>query len=81
MRSDFRVERQQYVPSPRIDGKPVHVDLKNGEARYYRAESQPRHPSAAYSIPDRYHPGWRIDVILFLSTVIALGVAALCLFA
>jgi hypothetical protein len=49
-------------PLPRISNRPV---VQYGdEARHRRLRSAPRHPDAAYTIPDRKFPRWVIDVIL-----------------
>jgi len=67
---DFRVPRKQRVPSPQISGKRVTLYPDRGEARYFRQSTQPRHPEAAYSIPSRHRPGWRIDVILLVAAIV-----------
>jgi len=52
---------------PRIDNRPV--VQHNSEAHHRRLRTSPRHPDAAYTIPDRTDHRWCIDVILLLAAL------------
>jgi len=74
---DFRVTKQPRVPPPQISGKRVTLYPDRGEARHLRPDYSPRHPEAAYSVPSRYRPGWRIDVILLTVTAALVALFAI----
>lgn len=54
-------------PLPRINNRPV--TEHGAEAHYRRLRTDPRHPDASYTIPDRSDRRWCIDVILFLLAI------------
>ena len=77
MKAKRPIEHRGQQPSPRISGKAVQHRPGDDKAYYHRPANAPRHPDAAYSIPNKNRPGWRIDVILLTILVVAVVILLL----